>query len=137
MLFDETTAGGENAFLQPVSYLFGGVSALGEAGMAVALFFGLARGESTVVVPAYYISMNVMGSLQGLCLFDMFGCFTPVSGALFALGILLACCTVARMAAARRPAATSDRGTPLMEEAAPVPVAAHEPSSTPTGAYIG
>ena len=68
MLFDETTAGGENAFLQPVSYLFGGVSALGEAGMAVALFFGLARGESTVVVPAYYISMNVMGSLQGLCL---------------------------------------------------------------------
>ena len=40
MLFDETTAGGENAFLQPVSYLFGGVSALGEAGMAVALSGG-------------------------------------------------------------------------------------------------
>ena len=35
-----------------------------QAGMAVALFFGLARGESTVVVPAYYISMNVMGCFQ-------------------------------------------------------------------------
>ena len=35
MLFDETTAGGENAFLNPVSYVIGGVSALGEAGMAM------------------------------------------------------------------------------------------------------
>ena len=133
MLFDETTAGGENAFLNPVSYAIGGVSALGEAGMAVALFFGLARGESTVVVPAYYISMNVMGCFQGLCLFDMFGCFTAVTGPLFASGIVLACCTVALMAAARRPA-ESDRGVPLMEEAAPV--AAPHPS-TATGAYMG
>ena len=136
MLFDETTAGGENAFLNPVSYVIGGVSALGEAGMAVALFFGLARGESTVVVPAFYISMNVMGCFQGLCLFDMFGCFTAVTGPLFASGILLACCTVAVMAAARRPATASDRGTPLMEEAAPVAAPDTDPSTT-TGAYIG
>ena len=35
-----------------------------QVGMATALFFGLGRGESTVVVLAYYISMNVVGSLQ-------------------------------------------------------------------------
>ena len=68
---------------------------------------------------------------QGLCLFNMFGCFTAVTGPLFGAGILLACCTVALMAAARRPTGASERGlAPLMEDAAPVAALDVDPSST-------
>ena len=143
MLFDDTVSGGQNAFLQPALYLIGVFSALGEAGMAVALFYGLARGESTMVVPAYYISMNVTGSGQGLCLFGKFKCFTAVTGPVFGIGVLLACVAVALMAAWRRAPVASERGTPLMEEvAAPsgsarIRTAAAAEAAAPPTAYMG
>jgi len=150
MLFDETvdgptgeneTAGGprwENEFVSPWLYCIGTLSALGEAGMAVALFYGLARGESTMVVPAYYISMNVMGSLQGLLLFDMVRCFSPLTAPLFALGILLSCVTVGLMAAWRREPSSTERCTPLMEEvAAPSSSAAAASAQAPLPAGTG
>ena len=100
-------------------------------------------GESTMVVPAYYISMNVTGSGQGLCLFGKFKCFTAVTGPVFGIGVLLACVAVALMAAWRRAPVASERGTPLMEEvAAPsgsarIRTAAAAEAAAPPTAYMG
>ena len=61
--------------------------------MVVALFNGMAHHEASVVVPAYYISLTVMTSLQGLCVFQLLAEMTPLSAAGFSIGVLL--CTLA------------------------------------------
>ena len=128
LLFDEIEW---EAFALPGSYLIGGCAALGEVGMVVALYYGLRRGEATVVVPSFYISMTLLASLQGLLLFDMLGCFNAATGACFGTGVLLACVATALMAGARRPQNDSaERVTPLMD--APMPDA-----STPPAAFMG
>lgn len=127
LLLYDSTHGGENAFTQPPTYVLGFASFIGEVGMAVAVYLGLRSGEATIVVPAYYISMTVHASLQGLLLFGQLGCFSAAAGGAFGTGVLLACGAVALMAGVRRPSAclgtelgTSSREAPLMADVAAV-----------------
>ena len=146
LLLYDSTHGGENLFTQAPTYVFGFTSFIGEVGMAVAVYLGLRSGEATVVVPAYYISMTVLASLQGLLLFDQIGCFSPAGGSAFGIGVLLACGAVVLMAGVRKPNAclgtelgSSPREAPLMAD---VPAASDAPvsgtaSSGPPGGFMG
>lgn len=134
LLLYDSTHGGENLFKQVPTYILGFTSFIGEVGMAVAVYLGLRSSEATVVIPAYYISMTVLASLQGLLLFDQVGCFSAAGGSAFGIGVLLACGAVVLMAGVRKPNAclgtelgsSSPREAPLMAD---VPAASDAPTS--------
>ena len=70
----------------------------GEVGMVVALFFGMAHHEASVVVSTYYITMTVFGAVQGLFTMQTIGDLDAISGTCFALGVLLCLAAVSTMA---------------------------------------
>ena len=86
---------GSSVMVNPVAWPLAVVAAVGEVGMAIFVFCGMQRHEASVVVPAYYISMTLFASVQGLCLFlDPTGPGLGASQAAgFTAGVLL--CTVA------------------------------------------
>jgi uncharacterized membrane protein len=67
----------------------------GEIGMVVFLFNGMAWHEASVVVPTYYITMALFGSMQGLFVFHLLPHLTPLSASMFALGVLLCVTSIA------------------------------------------
>ena len=82
LMFAETLRdGGENAFVQPVGFLWASLAFLGELALVYCLFVGVARHEAAVVVPAYYSLMTVTASVQGLTLFDLLRKFASAGAA--------------------------------------------------------
>ena len=73
----------------------------GEIGMLVALLYGMAKHESTIVVATYYISMTLFASIQGLCVFDLLPQLDALSASGFTFGVLLCLAGVVWMAGLR------------------------------------
>jgi hypothetical protein len=119
LMFAETLRdGGENAFVQPVGFLWASLAFLGELALVYCLFVGVARHEAAVVVPAYYSLMTVTASVQGLTLFDLLRKFAS-AGAAAAFGVGVALCvgsmlliSVSRSCDHRVP--TTDLSAPLV-----------------------
>ena len=92
----------------PWAISFGGL--FGEIGMAVALFLGMQFHEAAVVVPTYYISMTVVGAVQGIFTMHTVLDLDLVYGSLFVVGILLCVVAVMWMAVMRRRRGGGARG---------------------------
>lgn len=80
--------------------------------MVVALFNGMAKHESTIVVATYYIAMTLFASTQGLCVFNLMPQLRALSAAGFVFGVLLCICSVVWMTWLR---AKSTRRTPNVD----------------------
>ena len=88
-------------FFQGVGWALFFVAIGGEIGMLVALLYGMARHESTIVVATYYISMTLFASIQGLCVFDLLPQLDALSASGFTFGVLLCLAGVVWMAGLR------------------------------------
>ena len=64
LLAESLRPGGENAFLEPFSYVLGGIAFGGELLMALLLFWGISVHEASAVVPTYYGTMTVVTCVQ-------------------------------------------------------------------------
>ena len=98
-------------FSEPLPWAVGMVSFLTEVSMLLFVVHGMARHEASVVVPTYYISMTLLASAQGLCLFGgggAHGVLAPGSAIGFATGVLLCAIAVGVMAGARTTAHDGD-----------------------------
>ena len=71
------------------AWILGFITAGGEIGMVLFAVIGMARHESTVVVATYYISMTLLASIQGLCVFHINPFAKTVTALGFSVGLIM------------------------------------------------
>lgn len=98
-----------DALTLPLAWAISVVSFTTEIGMVVFVIQGMARHEASVVVPTYYISMTLIASAQGICLFGGHETLTPLSATGFGLGVMLCTISVGVMAGMRKPGQAGTR----------------------------